>query len=82
MTFSADWLALREPYDARARNAEVLASVAAAFSDQSAISVVDLACGTGSTLRAIAPHLPPRQNWRQRRLAALTSPERVPNAVQ
>ena len=64
MTFSADWLALREPYDARARNRQVLASVAAAFSDQSAIIVVDLACGTGSTLRALAGHLPPRQNWR------------------
>src|SRR5262249_539771 len=32
--------------------------------DQGAIAVVDLACGTGATLRAISAHLPPRQTWR------------------
>jgi hypothetical protein len=62
--FSAEWLALREPYDLRARNAAVLAAVAAAFSDQPAVAVVDLACGAGASLRAIGPHLPPRQSWR------------------
>jgi len=63
--FSADWLALREPYDARARNRDVLDSVAtAAVAAGDAVAVVDLACGTGSTLRAIAPRLPPRQDWR------------------
>jgi hypothetical protein len=64
MSFSARWLALREPYDRRARNAAVLNAVALAFREQSSIAVVDLACGTGATLRAIAPHLPMRQNWR------------------
>ena len=64
MSFSADWLALREPHDARARNAEVLAAVAAAFADRESIAVVDLACGTGSTLRAVTAHLPRRQRWR------------------
>ncbi len=62
--FSAGWLELREPYDARARNRDVLAAVAAAFADQSAVSIVDLGCGTGATLRAVAPHLPARQSWR------------------
>ena len=28
------------------------------------MSVVDLACGTGSTLRALTKHLPARQEWR------------------
>src|SRR5207253_9810786 len=28
-----------------------------------ALSVVDLACGTGSTLRALGPRLPSRQDW-------------------
>jgi hypothetical protein len=62
--YSADWLALREPYDRTARNALVLDAVACAFVVQRAISVVDLACGTGSTLRALRRHLPARQNWR------------------
>jgi len=62
--FSADWLALREPYDARARNRDVLDSVATAAAAGDAVAVVDLACGIGSTLRAVAPRLPPRQDWR------------------
>ena len=61
--FSADWLARREPYDARARNRDVMESVAAAAAGD-AVAAVDLACGTGSTLRAVAPRLPPRQDWR------------------
>ena len=64
MSFSADWLALREPYDRRARNSDVLAALKAAFAKSPAIAVVDLACGTGSTLRAVSPHLPKRQSWR------------------
>jgi SAM-dependent methyltransferase len=63
-SFTAQWLALREPYDRRARSETVLDAVEAAFRDQTAISVVDLGCGTGATLRAIGPHLPVRQNWR------------------
>ena len=62
--FSAEWLALREPYDGRARNREVLASVATAVAAVDAVGVVDLACGTGSTLRAVASRLPARQDWR------------------
>lgn len=62
--FTAHWLALREPYDARARNRDVLGAVAAAAASAGSIAVVDLACGTGATLRAIAPRLPARQEWR------------------
>ena len=53
--FSAEWLALREPYDAKARNAAVLDAVASAFRGEPSVSVVDLACGTGATLRALGP---------------------------
>jgi methyltransferase family protein len=62
--FSAEWLALREPYDRAARSAEVVEAVTEAFRDAPSIAVVDLACGSGATLRALAPHLPPRQSWR------------------
>ena len=62
--FSADWLALREPYDLRARNPAVLDAVTASLKPLSSVRVVDLACGTGSTLRALSAHLPARQNWK------------------
>jgi hypothetical protein len=62
--FSADWLALREPYDVAARNQSVLGAVVRDFATWPSIAVVDLACGTGSTLRAVWRHLPPRQSWR------------------
>jgi len=64
MTFSAQWLALREPYDQRARSATVLDQVTAAFAGRPEISVVDLGCGTGSTLRSVGQRLPARQRWR------------------
>ncbi len=62
--FSADWLALREPYDVSARSPAVLDALAAAFADRTSVAVVDLACGAGATRRAIASRLPRRQNWR------------------
>lgn len=64
MSFTAAWLALREPYDARARNTDVLAAVTSAFVREPSINIVDLACGTGSTLRALHKKLRPRQTWR------------------
>jgi SAM-dependent methyltransferase len=61
--FPADWLARREPYDRRARNREVLAAVGKHLAASPSVTVVDLACGTGATLRAITETLPPRQTW-------------------
>jgi len=62
--FSAAWLELREPYDRSARNAAVIDAVASAFAGQPSVSIVDLACGTGSTFRAVSPRIKARQNWR------------------
>jgi hypothetical protein len=62
--FSADWLSQREPYDLRARNPAVLDAVAAAFRPRSSVRIVDLASGTGSTLRALSPRLSLQQNWK------------------
>jgi hypothetical protein len=63
-SFSLDWLRLREPYDARARNLKVLDAVASVVAGHPSIALVDLACGAGATLRAIGSRLPPRQDWR------------------
>ena len=66
--FSAQWLALREPADHRARDralqnkvCEQLANVAHA--EQRAVRLIDLGCGSGSNLRALATSLPPQQHW-------------------
>jgi hypothetical protein len=64
MSFSAEWLALREPYDLRARNAAVIEAVIAAIAGRPSVGIVDLACGTGSNFRALSPRIAARQNWR------------------
>lgn len=64
MSFDPAWLALREPADHVARDPALLAALAEALADRPAIEVVDLGCGTGSNLRAVAPHLGPVQAWR------------------
>jgi hypothetical protein len=62
--FSAAWLAQREPYDLLARNVDVFSAVAASFKRLAMLRIVDLACGTGSTVRAMSPQFTSRQNWR------------------
>jgi hypothetical protein len=62
--FSANWLALRAPYDSRARNSQVLAAVTMSFEQHRTMRIVDLACGTGSTMQALSPLLAARQEWR------------------
>jgi hypothetical protein len=64
MSFSPQWLALREPYDQAARNPAVLEAMRTAFAEFPAVRVADLGCGTGSTMRAVSPLLPARQDWR------------------
>ena len=62
MGFSADWLALREPADHEARAAELLQHAVIAAGPNPVI--LDLGCGTGSTVRALAPLLPKNTQWR------------------
>jgi hypothetical protein len=61
--FSAEWLALREPFDLRARNAQVLDAVGALLGSRSSVRIADLACGAGSTVRALHTRLPVQQQW-------------------
>src|SRR5207342_3212769 len=62
--FSAEWLKLREPYDLLARNAAVLDTVFNLLAGKPSVALVDLACGTGSTFRALSPRISARQTWR------------------
>lgn len=62
MGFSADWLALREPADHSARDAALLSAAADAAGPHPVI--VDLGCGTGSTIRAFGSHLAGPAQWR------------------
>lgn len=61
--FSPEWLALREPADTAARSPEVLAALRQAFADRPSCRICDFGAGTGSSVRALAKHLPARQDW-------------------
>jgi hypothetical protein len=61
--FSAEWLALREPFDSRARNPRILEAVGNLLGSRPSVRIADLACGAGSTVRALQSHLPARQRW-------------------
>lgn len=63
MSFSAEWLALREPVDHRSRNADVAEAVRRHFAGRGSVSVVDFGCGTGSNLRATFALLGDDQSW-------------------
>jgi hypothetical protein len=61
--FSADWLGLREPYDAAARDSSLVAHLARTAGAAGAIEVVDLGAGTGANFRYLAPRLGATQHW-------------------
>jgi SAM-dependent methyltransferase len=69
--FSADWLALREPADRRARSAALVEHLVAWLCGPShpagdcarPLSVLDLGCGTGANLRYLAPILAVDHHW-------------------
>ena len=70
--FSADWLALREPFDRAARGTSWstldLPSHTARWREGAepgaCVNVIDLACGSGANLRALAPRIGGPQKWR------------------
>ncbi len=65
--FSAEWLELREPFDAAARAAALvpeLAVHAARGTEAIPLAVVDLGAGAGSNLRYLAPLVGGVQRWR------------------
>lgn len=59
--FSADWLTLREPADAAARDRGLVDALRATLTGP--VVVRDLGCGTGSMGRWLAPQLGGPQHW-------------------
>jgi hypothetical protein len=65
--FSAEWLALREPFDAAARSTSLVNALRAHLPEGTGaapLAVVDLGAGAGSNLRYLAPLLGGTQHWR------------------
>jgi SAM-dependent methyltransferase len=55
--FSTAWLDLREPADHAARSHYLVRQLAARIKPEHGLTVLDMGCGTGSNLRALAPSL-------------------------
>jgi hypothetical protein len=65
--FSADWLSMREPFDAAARATPLVAELRRHIprgTSAAPFEVVDLGAGAGSNLRYLAPRLGGEQRWR------------------
>lgn len=70
--FDPEWLALRDPFDRAARESAALdfdwpafvARLRAGRPTDAALQIVDLGCGTGASLRALAARLGGHQQWR------------------
>jgi SAM-dependent methyltransferase len=60
--FSAEWLDLREPFDAAARAADLVVALPPRRA-RAPLDVVDLGAGTGANLRYLAPLLGGAQRW-------------------
>jgi protein-L-isoaspartate O-methyltransferase len=62
-SFSADWLALREPADTQARARLLTARVIAALPPDRPAAIVDLAAGTGSNTRYLSEYFRTSPDW-------------------
>jgi SAM-dependent methyltransferase len=60
---SPAWLAVREPADAAARAGALVDEIRPALPADRPLVIYDLGCGTGATLRWLAPQLPGPQHW-------------------
>jgi SAM-dependent methyltransferase len=63
MSFSPEWLALREPADHASVNGGLRDTLRARFAARELVRVVDLGCGAGSNLRGTWRALGTRQHW-------------------
>ncbi len=63
MSFSAEWLRMREPVDHRSRDKALLAKTAQYLANKDEPVIYDLGAGAGSNLRGTALALGTRQRW-------------------
>ncbi|MGW0521348.1 methyltransferase domain-containing protein [Crossiella sp. NPDC003009] len=63
MTYTPEWLALREPVDAESRATELLDPLRAALDPAAGLVIHDLGCGSGSQARWLSGRLPGPQRW-------------------
>ncbi len=61
--FGAEWLAMREAFDAEARNGGLVGELAPRWARARVTEIVDLATGTGANVRYLAPRIHGRQRW-------------------
>lgn len=64
LSFAADWLTLREPFDHAARPTAVTAAARRHLEGIERPLVVDLGCGRGSNVRFLESRLPAHTRWR------------------
>jgi hypothetical protein len=62
-SFSADWLALREPVDEVSRPQSLVQKIIDALPQQEPLAILDVACGTGANVRYLMDRLPGAQRW-------------------
>jgi hypothetical protein len=62
-SFSADWLALREPVDEVSRTAALTQKLVDAMPPQEPLDILDVGCGTGANVRYLMDRLPSSQRW-------------------
>ena len=74
-SFSREWLALREAADHAARAERLVDVAVGALHGAPAVTVVDLAAGTGSNLRYLSSRLPFAQRWVLENLLVRLAPE-------
>ncbi|WP_244629679.1 class I SAM-dependent methyltransferase [Martelella limonii] len=63
MSFDADWLSLREPADRAARHQGLMETCARHLAPVADPLIIDIGCGTGSTLRSLSNVMPGDARW-------------------
>ncbi len=63
MSFSSEWLALREPVDHAARSKKIARKLAEQIAGKNPARITDIGSGTGSTIRAMRPFLGNDVRW-------------------